>query len=455
MTDALIELISRLNRVEAMLDRLNPLGVDLYQETWNPALYGAALDGVTDDTQAWADMIGEMPSTGGAVLLPVGTSLVSTISLSKPIRLVGESRSGSIIMCSSATADMITVDAAGCSIEHLKVTPNAGVVRTAGSLIRINGTNCILEQLYAQGISSDTGGALIRATSLATYATMRNLDVFHYTTGILLDTSLSVVNIHDNLFEGQANGNFVADIDNLASYVSVASNKFLGVSTPVRSIRHGGGIVCNFLDNDFVLFTTSLAVSAGVSRWSIIDNRFISVTTGVLVSAGASDDYTVIGNDFTSSVTTPITDGGTGLVKVKASNLPLSVNDAPSAYRFVVEHWYVNNLNGTTGPTAMLRDIGLASSDNPSSWLAVRAGTIVGLAVHSNAARTAGTCTITLLINGVAQALTAVLDGTNTTFKASTGSIAFVAGDLLSLTFTTVGWLPTNADIKASIEVLA
>jgi hypothetical protein len=83
---------------------------------------------------------------------------------------------------------------------------------------------------------------------------------------------------------------------------------------------------------------------------------------------------------------------------------------------------------------------------------------VTGVTVKSYAARAGGTLTIKVFKNGAQLGtLTAVLDGANTTFKATTQAKdidTFVAGDELELTVTTdAGWLPVTADIRAAVEV--
>jgi hypothetical protein len=78
--------------------------------------------------------------------------------------------------------------------------------------------------------------------------------------------------------------------------------------------------------------------------------------------------------------------------------------------------------------------------------------------VTSTEARTAGTLTVEVIKwpGNVGTNLTAMLDGTNTTFKATTQAkdkFIFNAGDNLTVWVSTVGWTPTTADIRVSIEV--
>lgn len=95
---------------------------------------------------------------------------------------------------------------------------------------------------------------------------------------------------------------------------------------------------------------------------------------------------------------------------------------------------------------------------------AVRAGSVTGVIVTSTEARTAGTLTVEVWKNtglagaaGAAIGLTAVLDNTNTSRKATTqakDTDTFAVGDELFAAVTTSGdWTPTTADIRVAIEV--
>lgn len=85
------------------------------------------------------------------------------------------------------------------------------------------------------------------------------------------------------------------------------------------------------------------------------------------------------------------------------------------------------------------------------------AGSIVGISVVSNDARTAGTLTVDATINGTVTGLQAVLNGDNTTHHSGVQAIdtdAFAAGDRLGVKITTdSGWLPITADVVVIVYV--
>lgn len=123
-------------------------------------------------------------------------------------------------------------------------------------------------------------------------------------------------------------------------------------------------------------------------------------------------------------------------------------------YRQTVDGWFQDNVAASQAAVAMARSSAPTFGDK---LIVPRAGSVTGVYVKSNAARTAGTLTVTVYKNGVAVALTAVLDGTNTTFKFTSSakdSLTFAAGDELDLRVTTdAGWLPVTADIRAGLEI--
>ena len=80
-----------------------------------------------------------------------------------------------------------------------------------------------------------------------------------------------------------------------------------------------------------------------------------------------------------------------------------------------------------------------------------KGGSIVGISIASNDARTAGTLTVDATINGTATGLQAVLDATNTQYHHANqvkDTDTFSAGDRVGVKITTdAGWLPVTADI--------
>jgi len=85
------------------------------------------------------------------------------------------------------------------------------------------------------------------------------------------------------------------------------------------------------------------------------------------------------------------------------------------------------------------------------------AGSVLGIGVASNAARTGGTLAVDVTINGVATGLQAQLDASNTQYHSATqpkDTDAFSAGARLGVKITTsADWAPTTADIVVTVIV--
>jgi len=87
-----------------------------------------------------------------------------------------------------------------------------------------------------------------------------------------------------------------------------------------------------------------------------------------------------------------------------------------------------------------------AGTFNVCSLKMPAAGKIIYVSVDQTAARTAGTATHTVYKNGTSTAITATIDGTNTTHVVGTaGSVAFAAGDLLDTRQSVSGYTGTAA----------
>ena len=81
-------------------------------------------------------------------------------------------------------------------------------------------------------------------------------------------------------------------------------------------------------------------------------------------------------------------------------------------------------------------------------------GSIIGIRVYSNEARTAGTLTVDVTVDGAVTGLQAILDATNTQDKATTQAKdldAFTNAQRIGVKITTsADWAPTTADIEVA-----
>lgn len=127
--------------------------------------------------------------------------------------------------------------------------------------------------------------------------------------------------------------------------------------------------------------------------------------------------------------------------------------------RFAFDLWFQNNVAANQSAVILARadHAGTTVAANPDKLIIGRDGSITGVWARVSVARSAGTATIEVYLNGAATGLTAVLDGTDTQFAATTqviGTDTFVAGDRIDLRITTDGsWAPTTTDLRAGVEV--
>lgn len=87
------------------------------------------------------------------------------------------------------------------------------------------------------------------------------------------------------------------------------------------------------------------------------------------------------------------------------------------------------------------------------------AGSVIGLLVGMSAARTAGSLTMQVFLDGSASGLEVVIDGDNPLTVEDTavaGEYPFEAGEKVTVRITTSGdWAPTSADVLVMLEVAA
>lgn len=117
------------------------------------------------------------------------------------------------------------------------------------------------------------------------------------------------------------------------------------------------------------------------------------------------------------------------------------------------EKWGRDNIGSGTAATPMSARV----STLFDTIQMVRAGSIVGLNARLTAAITAGSCTVTVLVNGVpgTLAVTIPVAGLSARATQAAGVDAYVAGDLVGIQFSTgLGTTPSTADLEAWLEVV-
>lgn len=149
-------------------------------------------------------------------------------------------------------------------------------------------------------------------------------------------------------------------------------------------------------------------------------------------------------------------DLGSSAKRVRRLYLSGDIEGGSGGFAHTIHGWYQDNVTASQTNVELTHAAG--------RWTAVRAGSVLGVVVHATEARTAGTLTVDVFKNtGLAGAagssigLTAVLNGTDTSRKATTqakDTDTFAAGDEIYAVVTTDGsWAPTTSDIRVSILV--
>lgn len=158
-------------------------------------------------------------------------------------------------------------------------------------------------------------------------------------------------------------------------------------------------------------------------------------------------------DDSTPFLTARVPGASDGIAMYSDGRILRSGTDIGTLAHSDLGYWFQDNAAADQSAVALNLDGGTSRSALPM----LRAGSVTGVVVRSNEARTAGTLTVEVTKNGTGTGLTAVLNGTNTTVKATTqaaGTDTFVAGDTIGVTVTTdSAWLPVTADITVVVEI--
>ena len=135
---------------------------------------------------------------------------------------------------------------------------------------------------------------------------------------------------------------------------------------------------------------------------------------------------------------------------------PLLSQNTIGAMRSTFDLWFQDNVAATQTDVALTRadHVGSAPDAYIDKLILGRPGRVRFIYVKLNANQSAGSLTITLTIDGVAQAMTAVISSAVAFAVSATDAIATTAGNQLGITITTTGtWAPTTADLRAGMIV--
>lgn len=214
---------------------------------------------------------------------------------------------------------------------------------------------------------------------------------------------------------------------------------------------------------------------SAAGKVSKIDNTgdFLGIVKSTSITADAEGYvYTGIGNEIT--IGSGWTVGGLvyvhtvagSLSQVKPTPQAVAIGYANSTTSIVLirgeidlKGQLINNnfmqSNVTASQTAVALNV-LGLSGNTEITMA-KPGSVVGISIASNDARTAGTLTVDVTIDGTVTGLQAILNGDNTQYHYATQALredTFTAGQRIGVKITTDGdYTPTTADIIVSVLV--
>ncbi len=259
-----------------------------------------------------------------------------------------------------------------------------------------------------------------------------------------------------------------ASTANVVRIVDVAVENIADISGPrvtgqVRTMSTAGRVICRGSGINLRCGGTIASTGTLLDLIGCDDSIIVCQGAG---GGGSSKPYAIDSNSDRSIVIYAGSNTSFGAAGTNASSTSIVIDETGTAgggggagttARLILGPWYQENVVASqTNVVLNLFDGGGATTR--ASRLAVRPGSITGIVVRSNAARAAGTLTVEALINGAGTGLTAVLDGTNTTAKATTqvtGLDTYAAAAELGVRLTTdAGWLPVTADIVVELEVV-
>lgn len=221
--------------------------------------------------------------------------------------------------------------------------------------------------------------------------------------------------------------------------VSGDAKILVGNGTTATSVSVSGDAT---LSNTGALTIEAGAVETGMMASSSIVTSKISdlnVTTGKLADAA------VTSAKLASAVAGDGLAGGAGTalsVNVDDSTIEIS-SDTLQVKAAARPRWSVGPFLAwlTSFPTSLAMGYGilLENAESVVGPTMTEAGSIIGLGVSCDAARTAGSATFEVTKNGTGTGLSVTIDGSNTQFHyatQSTGTDTFTAGDYLGVTVT-------------------
>lgn len=311
----------------------------------------------------------------------------------------------------------------------------------------------------------------------ATDAGIGNAVTGNTVNGILVGTSGGHGILVQNQTGAQVTGNEVSGCNGNGIYV-LGSSAYAVTGNRIHGNGSGGGggaITCYQSPNGTVSGNvcanhgTTGSRGAGVWLWDggtaclhvvLAGNRCFDTGAGAakkqaygVLSENLSNYVTLAGNDLADNFTATYSIVGANNSVLSAPHTtmtfgPFVLNDVPGTSTVPMGLGYFNTTSAVSVDTANLVRMPAA-------------GRVVGLALSSDADRTAGAATAYVKVNGAAGASingSAVsLDGTNVSFDSvlvpHDSGLAAAASDTLQIEVDTSGWTPTTANLLAWLTV--
>lgn len=490
------------NLADAVLALETKVGIDASTTTttldflskslvFNVKFYGATGDATTNDTTGIQAAITAANSAGGGVVFfPKGTYLTNKLTLYTAVSLIGVGAHGTIIKLRDSqntalltTNGFVTTDTAGgihsFLISDLAFDGNkANQASNADSgCVQIYGYNYRLQNVKIRNAKTiglytnyETGLSAPGPNGISMESRLDDVEVYSSASdGIYWNGPHDSVWVNVDSHENSAKGINIGSRGNALKAFGCHS---WGTAQTYGWYIEGSGCSLNGCEGEGA---SSAQIALRANDQTIQGGHYFAAgggTTGIEIANSATGHHidTKVSNCTTAAVKFTTSGSGSRIAIMNygtsgatysgtiASDADLYITTSGGqvpgiSSRHLLGPWYRADLTGTAADVYFYIN---GYSSGAFELPMPRAGSITALMVRSNENRTAGTVTVEVLLNDVATGLTAVLDGTNPTFKGTYqayGTDTFAIGDKIAVKWTTSGWTPTTADITVLVEV--
>ncbi|KXH75407.1 MAG: hypothetical protein AM326_03385 [Candidatus Thorarchaeota archaeon SMTZ-45] len=238
--------------------------------------------------------------------------------------------------------------------------------------------------------------------------------------------------------------------DQVIAFVNDATTDIgtLGANRPKNIYASGGGTFGGDLIAVGGHFTADLQVD-GTDIGMVGDLDLIKMDINILTVNG---DLRVEGSEVGTSTDTDLISMADNALTINGTLSPTGDMNAPSGTAMELTYWYQDNVAASQTDAVLNMDGNTSRPEVPT----IRSGSVIGIALYTNEARSAGTLTADVTVDGTKTGLTAVLDDatqTKTTTQAK-DTDTFTAGQRIGVKLTTDGtWAPITADITVTVLV--